>query len=107
MAARIRQCITYIVSRSLAISQTSVWAWRIQHLMVARSDAVSPNAIKLINDGNKVRVDNNNNAPVGMGSILNAIEQMQAHFDARLDRIEGMLLQHSMRLSRIENMKNG
>ena len=23
---------------------------------------------------------------------------MQTHFDARLDRIEGMLLQHSMRL---------
>ena len=34
-------------------------------------------------------------------------ENMQAHFDARLDRIEGMLMQHSMRLNRIENLKSG
>ena len=38
-------------------------------------------------------------------SIITAIEKMQTHFDARLDRIEGMLLQHSMRLSRIESMQ--
>ena len=74
----------------------------------ALNDVVSPDAIKLNNDeDDQVRVDYNNNASVGMGGILNAIEQMQAHFDARLTVLKVTILQHSMRLSRIENMKNG
>ena len=48
-----------------------------------------------------------NGAMNDLSIITRAIENMQAHFDARLDRIEGMLMQHSMRLNRIENMKSG
>ena len=34
--------------------------------------------------------------------ILRAIEDMKVHIDARLDRIEGSLMMHSRRLSKIE-----
>ena len=35
--------------------------------------------------------------------ILRAIEDMKVHIDARLDRIEGSLMMHSRRLSKIEH----
>eukprot|EP00945_MAST-04E_sp_MAST-4E-sp1_P002246 g2246.t1 len=41
------------------------------------------------------------------GALMAALLNMQAHLDARMDRIDGMLLQHSARLSRIENSLKG
>ena len=69
------------------------------------SSASTPPVLS-VNDGN-ANNNKSNGAMNDLSIITRAIENMQAHFDARLDRIEGMLMQHSMRLNRIENMKSG
>jgi len=45
--------------------------------------------------------------PSSPSAVMVALMNMQAHFDARMDRIDGMLLQQATRLSRLESKIDG